>query len=133
MNIQPRVTLESDEREKVYEDVKSEVTIVGKEVASNDRGVILNRQKFNFATIEPDQKASWEGAEFECRYDSDYAGFDYEGHVVVVHNKAGEVVLVKESNKQWEEALPTVSIVQDHMEYYALPQAWTERQIPFPY
>ena len=108
VNIQPRVTLESDEREKIYKDIKGEVIIVGKEVVSKDRWVILNRQKFNIATVEPDQKVSWEGTEFECKYDPDYAGFDYEGHVVILRNKAGEIGMMKASNKHWEEALPNL-------------------------
>ena len=108
VKIQPLVILESNEREKEYKDIKGEVIIVGKEVVSKDRWVILNRQKFNFSSIKPDQKVSWEGKEFECRYDPDYAGFDYEGHVIVLHNKAGEVTMVRGSAKQWEDALPNL-------------------------
>lgn len=108
VTIQTRVTLESDERDRTYQNIKGEVIIVGKEVVSRDRWVILNRQKFNFARIEPDARITWEGNEFECRYDPDYAGFDYEGHVVLLRNKAGNIAMVKGSNSHWEQILPAL-------------------------
>lgn len=108
VNIQPQVTLDSGEREKTYQDIKGEVIIVGKEAVSKDRWVILNKQKFKFAKVEPDQRISWEGSEFECRYDPDYAGYDYEGYVVILFNKAGEVGMVKGSNSHWESVLPAL-------------------------
>ncbi len=108
VNIQPQVTLESDERDKTYQDVKGEVIIVGKEVVSKDRWVVLDKQNFNFGKIEPDQKVSWEGREFEVRYDPDYAGFDYEGYVIVIRNRAGEIAKVKGSNSHWESIHPAL-------------------------
>lgn len=108
VTIQPRVTLESDERDKTYKDIKGEVIVIGKEVVSRDRWVILDRQRFNFAQIKPDDRITWEGEEFECRYDPDYAGWDYEGHVVILRNKAGKIAMVKGSNSGWEQILPAL-------------------------
>ncbi len=103
VTIQPQVTVESDEREKTYRDIKGEVIIIGKEVVSKDRWVILSKQNFTLPTIEPDRKVSWEGTQFECRYDPDYAGFDYEGHVVILRDKSGKIGMIKASNSRWEE------------------------------
>lgn len=108
VNIQPQVTIESDERDRTYQDLKGEVVIVGKEVVSKDRWVVLDKQSFKFGKIEPDQKVSWEGNEFEVRYDPDYAGFDYEGYVIILRNKAGEIARVKGSNSHWESIHPAL-------------------------
>ena len=108
ITIEPRVTLESDEREKTYKDIQGQVIIIGKEAVSKDRWVILNRQSFKIGELGPDDKFTWEGDQFECRYDPDYGGFDYEGYVVYLKNKAGKVAMVKGSNSSWEVLLPTL-------------------------
>ena len=103
VQIQPHLTIESDERDKTFQEIIGEVIIIGKEAVSRDRWIILNRQKFKMAALEPDGKVTWEGNRFECRYDPDYGGYDYEGHLIIVRNKAGEIAMLKGSKSRWEE------------------------------
>lgn len=117
IKIQPKVSIDSDEREKVYQKVTGEVIVIGKEVVRKDRWVILNRQKFTIARIEPDQRVTWEGREFECRYDPDYAGYDYEGYLIILRNKSGDVAMTKGSASRWEDVSESLLMARKGIGY----------------
>lgn len=101
LKLQPRITIESDETKKTFQSVKGEVIIIGQEILRKKQYIILDRQSVQFPVISPYKTIEWEGKPFEFKYDPDYGGFDYEGYLIVLRNKKGEVVITKGSSATW--------------------------------
>lgn len=97
----PGVVVDSEEIELTYRNVKGTLVIVGRGVIEKDRYVVLDKQNL-VMDMMPRERSRWEGDRFQCRYDPDYGGFEYEGYLIVFRNKAGKVVLTKGSKSSWE-------------------------------
>ncbi|MEO0795099.1 MAG: hypothetical protein AAFX93_08055 [Verrucomicrobiota bacterium] len=97
----PEVVITSDELEITYPDVKGTLVVIGKGVINKKQFAILSSQDFQLKA-EPRSKTRWQGMKFECRYDPDYGGFEYGGYLIVVRNRAGEIVMAKGSKSSWE-------------------------------
>ncbi|MGB0416570.1 MAG: hypothetical protein ACPGKS_06960, partial [Coraliomargarita sp.] len=99
----PEVVIESQDYKKTYPDIEGTVVVVGRGVVNDKQYAVLSKQEFGMA-LKPRAKARWVGKSFECRYDPDYGGFEYGGYIIVIRNRAGEIVLVKASKSGWEQA-----------------------------
>ena len=101
LNFEPAVVITSEEKIVSYPDVEGTFVVVGQGVVRDDQYTILNKQDFSIGVF-PRQKSRWEGESFECRYDPDYGGFEYGGYLLVIRNRAGNIVLTKASKSHWE-------------------------------
>ena len=102
VHFEPTVIAESNEKELTFRDVKGTLVIIGKGVIEKDSHVILNKQDFTIDMI-PRERTRWEGSKFQCRYDPDFGGFEYEGYLVILRNKQGQPVIIKASRSVWEQ------------------------------
>lgn len=98
---EPQVRIKNDEIRYSFKGVKGTLVIVGRGYLRDEEHVLLSRQDFSL-DLPRKELASWGGTKFECRYDPDYGGFDYGGYLVVLRNKAGEIVYSKGSRSSWE-------------------------------
>lgn len=103
VSFEPEVVIESQDYKKTYPDIEGTVVVVGRGVVNDKQYAVLSKQEFGMA-LKPRAKARWVGKSFECRYDPDYGGFEYGGYIIVIRNRAGEIVLVKASKSGWEQA-----------------------------
>lgn len=102
IKFEPAVAIQSEEKDKDYIGVSGTLIIVGKGVINDDVYTILNTQSFTMNILSR-QKSRWEGSAFEAKYDPDYGGFEYGGYLLVLRNRAGEVVQVKASSSTWKD------------------------------
>ena len=101
VKFEPEVVITSEEKIVTYPDVEGTFVVVGQGIIEDDQYTILNKQDFSIR-VSPREKSRWEGESFECRYDPDYGGFEYGGYLLVIRNRAGNIVLTKASKSQWE-------------------------------
>lgn len=101
VKFEPEIVLESLDYKKTYSDVSGTLVVVGQGVINSKQYAILSKQKFDLS-VKPRDRARWIGKAFECRYDPDYGGFEYGGYLVVLRNRAGEIVMTKASKSAWE-------------------------------
>lgn len=102
ISFQPGVAIQSEEKDKNYLGVSGTLVIVGKGANNDDVYTILDTQNFTIDILTR-QKVTWKGTDFECRYDPDYGGFKYGGYLLVLRNRAGEIVQVKASKTSWSD------------------------------
>ena len=101
VKFEPEVVLTSEEKIVTYPDVEGTIVVVGQGILKNDQYTILSKQNFSIEVL-PKQKSRWDGEAFECRYDPDYGGFEYGGYLLVLRNRAGDIVKSKASKSHWE-------------------------------
>ncbi len=102
VQVKPTVIVESDEIEKTFKDVNGTLVIIGEGVAADkDKFMILLRQDFTI-TLSPKSEVRWESRRTDFRYDPDYGGVEYNGYLVVLRNKKGDVVFARSSRNPWE-------------------------------
>ncbi|MGC6455990.1 MAG: hypothetical protein ACON39_02200 [Coraliomargaritaceae bacterium] len=102
ITFEPGVAIQSEEKDTSYLGVRGSLVIVGKGVINDDIYTILDAQDFEINILSR-QKASWKGTAFECRYDPDYGGFEYGGYLLVLRNRAGDIVQTKASKTSWSD------------------------------
>ena len=102
ISFEPGVAIQSEEKDENYLNVSGTLIIVGKGVINDDVYTILDTQNFSIDILTR-QKATWKGSSFECRYDPDYGGFEYGGYLLVLRNRAGEIVQTKASKTSWSD------------------------------
>ena len=101
VKFEPEVVITSEEKIVTYPDVEGSIVVVGRGIIEDDQYTILNKQDFSIRVL-PNQKSRWEGESFQCRYDPDYGGFEYGGYLLVIRNRAGNIVLTKASKSHWK-------------------------------
>ncbi|MEO0796370.1 MAG: hypothetical protein AAFX93_14465 [Verrucomicrobiota bacterium] len=105
---EPSVVIVNKELEKSYTGIQGTVVYVGQSVFDRKEFKILNRQEF---TMDAPRKkeTEWKGDPFQNLYDDDASnghafGYKYAGYLLVLKNRAGEVVFTKGSKGDWENA-----------------------------
>ncbi|MEM1221285.1 MAG: hypothetical protein AAGH40_00870 [Verrucomicrobiota bacterium] len=101
VTFEPEVVIENQDYKRTFRDISGTVVTIGQGILGEKEYVILDKQKFNL-TARPREKGRWTGIGFECRYDPDYGGFEYGGYLIVLRNRAGEIVMTKGSRSVWE-------------------------------
>lgn len=101
VKFEPEVVIDSQEKEIRYPDIAGTLVVIGENIMDKKQFAILTRQDFSLSAL-PRQKTRWVGQGFECRYDPDYGGFEYGGYLIVLRNRAGEIVMTKASKSTWE-------------------------------
>ena len=101
IEFKPGIVVDNQEIEQTFQNVEGELVIVGRGVIEKDSYVILNKQTFS-VTLNPRERTRWYGDPFKCKYDPDYGGFEYAGYLVVLKNKAGQIMITKASKSSWE-------------------------------
>ena len=103
VSLSPGVVIESLEHEVSYTGVKGTIVMIGRGVLQQDAYVILSKQDFSL-DIPCRETVRWSGMGFECSYDPDYGGYEYEGYLLVLRDRSGRIVISKASKSGWERA-----------------------------
>jgi len=101
IQFEPRVIIDSDEKDRTFTGVQAVLVMIGQGYLRKSEYVVLQRQEF-MLDIPARDELRWTGKPFKCSYDPDYGGYRYGGYVLVLKNRAGQIVYTKSSKTLWE-------------------------------
>ncbi len=78
--------------------------------------VVWERQEFEL-DLPARKEVRWTGKPFKCGYDPDYGGYRYGGYVLVLKNRAGEIVFTKSSKALWERSAKSIVNAKERFGY----------------
>jgi hypothetical protein len=101
VQFEPQVIIDSDEKDHTFTDVQGVLVMIGQGYLRKNEYVVLKRQEFSL-DIPALEEVNWAGKPFKCSYDPDYGGYRYGGYLLVLKNRAGQIVFTKSSKTLWE-------------------------------
>lgn len=102
---EPALTFDNEEKDLSFKNVRGTLVFIGESVLSNREMHILYKEDFS-VDLPADTRIRWEGEPFTNVYD-DYAkngsafGAEYEGYLLVLRDKEGNVAYIKASKSKW--------------------------------
>ena len=112
----PRVIIDSDEKDRTFTGVTGVLVMIGQGYVRKSEYVVLKRQEFTL-DLPAHEEVRWTGKPFKCSYDPDYGGYRYGGYVLVLKNRAGEIVLTKSSKTLWERSAKSIINAKERLGY----------------
>ena len=103
---QPALTIDNEEIDLSFRDVKGTLVIIGQSVLESDEYHILHREDF-IIDLPANERVEWTGKSFINKFD-DYAangqayGAEYEGYLLVLRDKEGTARIIKTSKTRWK-------------------------------
>lgn len=104
----PGIVLENEDKDLSYKNIRGTLVIIGESVLESREYHVLYKEDFTL-DVSTLSSAEWAGSSFKNVYD-DYAdngsafGADYEGYLVALRNKEGQVQMIKTSKTKWQAA-----------------------------
>jgi hypothetical protein len=95
-----RILLQRDSTQK-ERGCSAALVMIGQGYLRKNEYVVLKRQEFSL-DIPALEEVRWESKLFKCSYDPDYGGNRYGGYLLVLKNRAGQIVFTKSSKTLWE-------------------------------
>ena len=90
--------------------------MIGQGYLRKSEYVVLKRQEFTL-DIPARDEVRWTGKPFKCSYDPDYGGYRYGGYVLVLKNRAGQIVYTKSSKTLWERSARNILAAESGLGY----------------
>lgn len=116
VTFEPRVIIDSDEKDRTFTEVTGVLVMIGQGYLRKSEYVVLKRQEFTL-DLPPLEEVRWIGKPFKCSYDPDYGGYRYGGYVLVLKNRAGDVVFTKSSKTLWERNARSIVNAEEGLGY----------------
>ena len=116
IRFEPRVIIDSDEKDRTFTEVQGVLVIIGQGYLRKSEYVVLKRQEFTL-DIPARDEVRWTGKPFKCSYDPDYGGYRYGGYVLVLKNRAGQIVYTKSSKTLWERSARSILAAESGLGY----------------
>ena len=107
----PRVIIDSDEKDRTFTGVTGVLVMIGQGYLRKSEYVVLKRQEFEL-DLPAREEVRWTGRPFKCGYDPDYGGY-----VLVLRNRAGEIVFTKSSKTLWERSARSIVNAKERLGY----------------
>ena len=116
VQFEPRVIIDSDEKDRTFTEVQGVLVMIGQGYLRKSEYVVLKRQEFTL-DIPARDEVRWTGKPFKCSYDPDYGGYRYGGYVLVLKNRAGQIVFTKSSKTLWERSARKIVEAKQRLGY----------------
>ena len=104
----PKVSFFNEDYKKSFQDIEASLILIGRHSQKTKYYSVIHRNNFT-VNVRKREKIDWHGKKFTLPQNEKKKSFDYEGYVVVVWNKEGEVVLSKASKNTWDRVIPAIT------------------------